>query len=365
MDVLAQLGIDLTKWTEQLSRVGWPVVVKTVVEILIILYAAIWLWGRIRGTQAARLVKGVMVLVLIAIASWMLGFTIITSILQQSLPVLILALVIIFQPELRRGLRYLGKTQTFRMDLSLADAQKERAWHVIEQVIAAVRELSRRKTGALIVIEPPQGETDYLSPGVPVNADVSSNLLLSIFFPNSPLHDGAAVIRQDKIVAAGVILPMTDNPKLSYRYGTRHRAAIGLSELHDGLCIVVSEETGSISGASRGMLVRYNNADELADPLAYLYLQAVESKAPSPIQSFLALFGRRPARDTTSGADKQAPSPVRSGADLPQAEDSGEEKVSAKKAAESADPLPGRGMRQEIAGHAGDAIEPEPEQPVH
>ncbi len=89
------------------------------------------------------------------------------------------------------------------------------------------------------------------------------NLLLTIFFHKSPLHDGAVVIRNDRIVAAGVILPMTSNPKLSYRYGTRHRAAIGLSEIYDGLCVVVSEETGSISAASRGMLVRYQNADEL------------------------------------------------------------------------------------------------------
>ncbi len=112
------------------------------------------------------------------------------------------------------------------------------------------------------------------------------------------------------MVAAGVILPMTDNPKLSQRYGTRHRAAIGLSELHDGFCIVVSEETGHISAASRGMLVRYNSADELSEPLTYLYLHTVESSATSPIQSFFALFGKRPARDTAPGADQPVPSVV-------------------------------------------------------
>lgn len=310
MDFLAHLLTDLENWAAQFAGVGWPELLKNCAEVLIILYAVFWLWGRIRGTQAERLVKGVLVLVLISIASRLLGFTLITSFLQQSLPVLILALIIIFQPELRRGLRYLGKTKTFRMDLSLADSHREQLRHVIEQVIAAVRELSRKKIGALIVIEPPEGETDYLSPGTPVNAEVSSNLLLSIFFPNSPLHDGAAVIRQDKITAAGVILPMTDNPKLSYRYGTRHRAAIGLSELHDGLCIVVSEETGSISVASRGMLVRYNSADELSDPLAYLYLHAVASRLPSAIQSLLSLFGRRAGSSIASGAEGQAPPTV-------------------------------------------------------
>ena len=119
-----------------------------------------------------------------------------------------------------------------------------------------------------------------------------STLLLTLFFPKSPLHDGAVVIRKEKIVAAGVILPMTDNPKLSYRYGTRHRAAIGLSETYDGLCIVVSEETGAISAASRGMLARYSNAEDLADPIAYLYHQGTESGHSSPLSSFLSLFGR-------------------------------------------------------------------------
>jgi hypothetical protein len=169
-----------------------------------------------------------------------------------------------------------------------------------------VRELSRERTGALIVIEPPEGEHDYLSPGTTINGHVSSNLLLSIFQPKSPLHDGAVVIRTDKIIAAGVILPITDNPKLSFKYGTRHRAAIGLSEIYDGLCIVVSEETGAISAANRGMLVRYNNADDLRDPLSYFYSDTpAETKTGGgPLQSFFQLFGLRPqpASDTTSGA---------------------------------------------------------------
>jgi diadenylate cyclase len=173
----------------------------------------------------------------------------------------------------------------------LAHTDAARTASDIKQIIQAVKELSRTKTGALIVIEPPEGERDYLSPGTPVNADISATLLLTLFFPKSPLHDGAVVIRKAKIVAAGVILPMTDNPKLSYKYGTRHRAAIGLSETYDGLCIVVSEETGAISAASRGMLARYSNAEDLSDPIAYLYHQGSESNN-SPLSSFLSLFGR-------------------------------------------------------------------------
>lgn len=302
MDTLARMGLDIERLVTFVSSLGWPTLIKILIEVLIIVYAIVWIWGRIRGTQAERLVKGVMILVLVCIGSSFLGFTLITNILQQFIPVAVLALLIVFQPEVRRGLGYLGRAKTFKIDLSLTDTQKERYQQVIEQLIVASRELSRTKTGALIVIEPPEGERDYLSPGVTLNAEISSNLLLSIFFPNSPLHDGAVIIRKDKIVAAGVILPITDNQKLSYRYGTRHRAAIGLSEIYDGLCIVVSEETGSISAANRGMLVRYNSADDLADPLLYLYSQGGDAKTPNSLQAFLALFGRskRPTGQDTS-----------------------------------------------------------------
>lgn len=284
--------------------VDWVGLVKVAFELIIIGYAAIWIWSRIKGTSAERLVKGVMVLFIICILSWVTGLTLITAVLQQLIPVFVLALLIIFQPEIRRGLGYLGKS-AFRVDLSLGDTDKERGAAVIKQIISAVRELSRTKTGALIVIEPPEGERDYLSPGTTINADVSAPLLISIFLPTSPLHDGALVIRQNKIVAAGVILPMTESPKLSQRYGTRHRAAIGLSEVYDGLCVVVSEETGAISAANRGMLVKYNSAEDLADPLSYVYYHGtVEAAKDTPFHSFLSMFGRRaPATksDTSTG----------------------------------------------------------------
>jgi diadenylate cyclase len=280
--------MDLERMLAHLDAI---VVTKTIIQLFIIVYAVLWVWSRIVGTQAERLVKGVIILSVIFLASYFAGFSIITSLLQHLIPVAAMAMVVVFQPEIRRGLGYLGRVKTLRTDLSLADSEQEKLKRDIEQIIAAVKELSRSKTGALIVIEPPEGERDYVSPGTPVNANISMNLLLTIFFHKSPLHDGAVVIRNDKIVAAGVILPMTSNPKLSYRYGTRHRAAIGLSEIYDGLCIVVSEETGSISAASRGMLVRYQNADELADPIEYLYHTPEQgSKSITPWQSFLNMF---------------------------------------------------------------------------
>lgn len=299
----------MNDFTEVWSQIDWPNTLKTFFQIVIIIYCTIWVWRRIVGTQAERLVKGVMVLIGVCVISYFAGFGLVTSILQHLIPVAVMALVIIFQPEIRRGLGYLGRMNNFRVDFSLPNREVDNSNRDITQIISAVRELSRTKVGALIVVEPPEGERDYLSPGTTVNADISSNLLLSIFFPKSPLHDGAVVIRQNKIVAAGVILPMTEDPKLSYRYGTRHRAAIGLSEIYDGLCIVVSEETGSISAANRGMLVRYNAADELTDPLSYIYLQGADNKAPSPLNSFLSMIGKNKQTvvDTTTASAATAP----------------------------------------------------------
>ncbi len=296
------MGGDLT---EIFSQTNWLNAVKNFIQMLIICYCAIWIWRRIVGTQAERLVKGVMVLIGVAVISYFAGFTLVTSILQHLIPVAVMALVIIFQPEIRRGLGYLGRMNNFKIDFSLPNRETENTKRDIAQIISAVRDLSKTKVGALIVVEPPEGERDYLSPGTPVNADISSNLLLSIFFPKSPLHDGAVVIRQNKIVAAGVILPMTDDPKLSSRYGTRHRAAIGLSEIYDGLCIVVSEETGSISAANRGILARYSSADDLLDPLSYMYLKDVDRKSPTPLDSFLSMLGRKKQNttDPTSGGE--------------------------------------------------------------
>jgi diadenylate cyclase len=279
----------LNSFVDQVNWLSW---IKTIIQVFIICYSGLWCWRRIAGTHAERLVKGILVLIAVSVLCWWLQLTLIVNILQHIIPAAALALVIVFQPEIRRGLGYLGRVQTFKFDLSLSNPDQAKISQDIKQIIKAVKELARNKTGALIVIEPPEGERDYLSPGTPVNADISASLLLTIFFPKSPLHDGAVVIRKDKIVAAGVILPITANPKLSYKYGTRHRAAIGLSEIYDGLCIVVSEETGAVSAASRGMLARYNNADDLAEPLTYLYQQGSENQSNNPLSSFLSLFGR-------------------------------------------------------------------------
>ncbi len=317
MDSLLKIGELIDRLRLLIAHWDWLTLIRTAAEVLIIVYAVGWIWVRIRGTQAERVLKGALILTFLCLVSALAGFTLVTAILQQLIPVAVLAFLIIFQPEIRRGLGYLGRNTTFKIDLSLTSATRDRSRFVVEQIIAAVNDLARTKVGALIVVEPLEGERDYLSPGIPVNAEVSSTMLLSIFFPNSPLHDGAVIIRRDKIVAAGVLLRMTDNPNLSYKYGTRHRAAIGLSEVYDGLCIVVSEETGVISAASHGLLVRYNSADELADPLSYIYHMGPGTKASSPLHSFLSLFshGKKTHVDTAAGVDLDFPESKEAGAE--------------------------------------------------
>jgi diadenylate cyclase len=281
--------------TMNLLPFDWLVFGKFIVQSFIIVYAVLWVWRRILGTQAERLIYGVLVLAAVYLVFDLLGFSMITSILRHLVPVAIIAAVIIFQPEIRKGLGYLGRMKSFQLDFSLVDNEAKDLRRDINQIIVAVRECSRNKYGALIVVEPPEAERYYVSPGTEINAEISSSLLLSIFFPKSPLHDGAVVIRHGKVVSAGVILPMTDNPKLSYQYGTRHRAAIGLSEMYDSLCIVVSEETGAISAASQGTLVTYSKAEELSEPISSVYERTGSSKTSHLVAALsnLVPFGRK------------------------------------------------------------------------
>ena len=185
----------------------------------------------------------------------------------------LITLVVIFQPEIRRWLKHLRRIKVFSIPILPGSLDANELAKNLSQIILAVKELATNKYGALIVIEPPEAEHDYVIPGTQINADISSNLILSIFVPKSPLHDGAIIIQKNKIKAAGVLLPITDNRKLSSVYGTRHRAALGLCEVFDCLCIVVSEESGSISIAYHSNLIHFKRAEELTDYLSQYYSQ--------------------------------------------------------------------------------------------
>ncbi len=267
--------------------------IKICLQIIILSYIIFLVWRRIKGTQAEGLLKGAILLILFIAISYLAKLTLITSIIQHLIPFTLLAIVVIFQPEIRKGLNYLGRLKTFNMDINQPENfMSHKLAMAREQIIQAVRELSRTRIGALIVVEAGNTRFDYLSPGVKINADLTSLLLLSLFYPNSPLHDGAVIIKDNKIISAGVLLPMTESLKLSHRYGTRHRAAVGLSELYDGICIVVSEETGSISVAQQGVLTRVSKIEELKDLIAAFFDNLDDPKSINPLNNLWTLFSR-------------------------------------------------------------------------
>lgn len=247
------------------------------VEIAVLAFIVWRIYLRIKGTQAEQLLKGILVIVAALLLSKAFHLEIISRVLENLVSVVLVGLVVIFQPELRRILGYLGQSGVFARNIFSFSSESE-VKEVIDSIIEAVKHLSKTHTGALIVLEDlPSAET-YLEVGTPVNADLSVELVLTIFHPNTPLHDGAIVVNGKKIIAAGVLLPLTEDPKLSWQYGTRHRAAIGMSELSNSICIVVSEETGDVSMAKSGTLKKFTDLLELRSSISEIYEKHYPSK---------------------------------------------------------------------------------------
>jgi diadenylate cyclase len=249
---------------------------KDIIQILIIVVILTYLYFKfIKNSQAEKLVRGILVFI---IAAWIfsavliaLEFQILGQIAQYVLSGILLSLVIVFQPELRKLLVHLGQTNFVGKNFfTFKNNHQEKETSVIKEITEAVKYCSRVKRGALIVMQKTDDKSFYNEVGTIINADISAELILTIFFPNTPLHDGAMVIHDDKILAAGVLLPLTEDPKLSWRYGTRHRAAIGASEISDAACIIVSEETGDISIAIDGILRKYEDITTFKDDLEKL-----------------------------------------------------------------------------------------------
>jgi diadenylate cyclase len=236
------------------------------VEIAVLAFIVWRVYLRIKGTQAEQLLKGILVIVAALLLSKAFHLEIISRVLENLVSVVLVGLVVIFQPELRRILGYLGQSSMFTRNILDFNAEGD-IKNLIYSITEAVNHLSKTHTGALIVLEESPSAETYLEVGTPVNADVSPELILTIFHPHTPLHDGAIVINGTKIIAAGVLLPLTEDPKLSWQYGTRHRAAIGMSEISNSLCIVVSEETGDISVAKSGVLKKYTSIEEFSQGL--------------------------------------------------------------------------------------------------
>lgn len=256
----------------------------SIASVLLQLTFICWLlyqfYKRFRGTQAERVLRGLIFLSPLILLCYALKLSIITKLIEIFSPTILIALVVIFAPEFRRVLMQLGGNVSLTNYLQIVESKKSISEHARE-LVSALDNLHRNKTGALVVIEQTYVDRYYINPGYPINANFSKELLLTMLNPKTPLHDGAIIIRGFTIVAAAVILPMTENPKLDWQYGTRHRAAIGFSEVTDSLCIVVSEETGNISIAFQGKINQCNDLKLLKEQIEKFYTTILKSNKKS------------------------------------------------------------------------------------
>ncbi|MBI5300844.1 MAG: TIGR00159 family protein [Chloroflexi bacterium] len=239
---------------------------SSLLDILLVALVIYGLFYLIQGTRAVQLLRGILFVVFLAVlASTIFQLTAFNWLIRNSIPALLVAIPVVFQPELRRALERLGRPGMLltRRNFSVS--------HVITTITRAASELAEQRCGALIVLEGTTGLQDFVDTGVMLDAQLSADLLLSIFFKNAALHDGAVIVRDDRIVAATCMLPLSENNSLSRELGTRHRAALGVTEGTDAIAVVVSEETGAISVAHNGRLVRRLDEGELGRLLRRLY----------------------------------------------------------------------------------------------
>lgn len=254
---------------EFFSNIFSGIGILDVIDILVVAFLIYKILGFIRATRAEQLIKGVAVIVVSLFVSEILNLHTLNWILKSVMALGAVALVVIFQQELRRGLMYLGRTKLFR---AAAEVDKEEAKKITHEFIRALESFSKDRTGALIVIERDDALTEMTESGTIVNADISAELLGNLFYEGSPLHDGAVIIRGSKIYAAGCVLPLSQNKSISKELGTRHRAGIGITEHSDALTVIVSEETGIISTALDGKLSRFLDTKTVEKTLLQLYL---------------------------------------------------------------------------------------------
>jgi diadenylate cyclase len=242
-------------------------IVKALIDIGIVSYVIYKIIKLVKETRAWQLLKGVLVILIAARLSDALGFRTIAFILRIIIQYITIALIVLFQPELRRGLEKIGRSRFRNIFVFEEETDTVKIRALIEEIVKAVTSMAKTYTGALIVIERETKIGDIVNSGIQVDANVTSELLVNIFSPNTPLHDGAVVIRESKIKAAACFLPLTENPNISKDLGTRHRAALGITEVSDSIVVVVSEESGKISVALNGGLTRNLTSDNLRKAL--------------------------------------------------------------------------------------------------
>ena len=243
--------------------------ITDILDILIVAYIIYKIIFWIKETRAWALFKGILVIMALAAVATLLKLNTIIWILSNTLSVGIIAAIVVFQPELRKALEQLGKGQFFSYFIRAAEQDTDKAnSRTVEEIVKAADKMSAVKTGALILVEQEVPLGDFERTGIPIDAIISSQLLINIFEHNTPLHDGAVIIRRNRVAAATCFLPLTDSNEVSMELGTRHRAAIGASEVSDAYVIVVSEETGAISLARGGVLYRELTSEQLRGMLS-------------------------------------------------------------------------------------------------
>ncbi|MFD3450459.1 diadenylate cyclase CdaA [Microbacteriaceae bacterium 4G12] len=237
---------------------------SNIIDIALVWFVIYKLILVIRGTKAVQLLKGITVIIVVRILSYVFELHTLQWLMDQALTYGFLAIIIIFQPELRRALEQLGRGSIFSRSGNQVESESET---VVNSIVKAIEYMAKRRIGALISMERDTGMSDYIETGILMDANVSAELLINIFIPNTPLHDGAVIMQNHKIAAAACYLPLSESPFISKELGTRHRAALGISEVTDSLTIIVSEETGKISLTKNGELHRDLKPEQLKEML--------------------------------------------------------------------------------------------------
>lgn len=251
------------------------------VDILLVWFVIYKLIMIVRGTKAVQLLKGIFVILLVKIISDQFQLQTLGWMMQQVLLWGFLAIAIIFQPELRRALEQLGRGRLFSRT---SNQEGEGEEQLVESIAKAVEYMAKRRIGALISIERETGMGDYIETGIPLDSKISAELLINIFIPNTPLHDGAVIIQKNSIAAAACYLPLSESPFISKELGTRHRAALGISEVTDSITVIVSEETGHVSLTKNGELHRDLKSDAFKEMLVNELMTKVKDKQTSSVR---------------------------------------------------------------------------------
>jgi diadenylate cyclase len=252
---------------------------RSIVDIAVVAVVLYQLLMLIKGTRAVQLLRGILVLLIISNLAEFLHLSTISWLLDKVWQMLFIALPVVFQPELRRALEQIGRGRFFKRHPQTLGL--DALGQVTEELVRCTQVLSKNRIGALIAIERDTGIQDYIETGIKIDGVVSSEFLVNVFIPNTPLHDGAVIVRGDRVAAAGCFLPLSENTNIQKELGTRHRAAIGLTEVSDALVIIVSEETGAISVALDGVLTRFLDEKALTELLSReLQVKVTKSAVP-------------------------------------------------------------------------------------